>query len=192
MNTKTKKVPMMSWNDRFALIEKFNPSNASICATFNLSSAELNTAMSLRTAGTFQANQRLDTKKFGNIFVDISDNEVVTQPLTPATNVTGSKLGTSTSHPIGRPETATKRTVVKVPQKRGRKGNKITSAFLAVTNEPIAVDQFVLQHGVSLAVLRQSKRFIEQMSEEDVTKIGKIIVKQNKETKTLMIWREDI
>jgi hypothetical protein len=91
-----------------------------------------------------------------------------------------------------RPETATKKVVVKVNQKRGRKGNKITSAFLAVTNEPIAVDRFVMQHGVSLAVLRQSKRFIEQMSEEDVAKVGKIVVKQNKETKTLMIWREDI
>jgi hypothetical protein len=189
MNT-IKKVPMMSWNDRFALIDAYHPTNTSICATFNLSPAELKTAMSLRTAGTFQSNNKMDVTKFGNPFVDIADEPTISTPLTSFTNK--QKIGTSTSHVVGQPETATKRVVIKTPQKRGRKGNKITSAFMAVTDSPVAVEQFVLQHKVSLAVLRQSKRFIEQMSTEDAVKIGKIVVKQDKDTKTLMIWREDI
>jgi hypothetical protein len=190
MNT-IKKVPMMSWNDRFALIEAYNPTNTSICATFNLTPAELKTAMSLRTAGTFQANKKMDITKFGNPFVDMVDEPTIpTSPTIPSTNKI--KTGTSTSYVIGQPETATKKVIVKTPKKRGRKGTKITSAFMAVTDAPVAVDQFVLQHSVSLAVLRQSKRFIEQMSTEEAQKVGKIIVKQDKETKTLMIWREDI
>lgn len=186
MNT-SKKVPMMSWNDRFALIDKYSPSDSSICTAFNLTPNELKTANALRTAGTFQANDRLDTTKFSNLFSTEVD-PIITQTV----YVNTPKVETKTVHTNMRPETATKKVVVKVNQKRGRKGNKITSAFLAVTNEPIAVDRFVMQHGVSVAVLRQSKRFIEQMSEEDVAKVGKIVVKQNKETNTLMIWREDI
>lgn len=177
----SKKLPMMSWNDRFALIDAHKPSNAAICAAFGLTPAELKTANALRNAGTFRPNPKLDVNKFGAIFqeADVSQSE----------DATG-KTGTTTSH---RPESFTKKSVIpKAPQKRGRKGDKIANALMAVTNTPVPVDSFVQQHGVSVAVLRQSKRFLENMSADVVAKIGRIQVKQDKTSKTLMIWREDV
>lgn len=186
--TITKKAPMMSWNDRFALIDAYNPSTSSICNAFNLSPNELKTAQALRVAGTFAPNKKLDTNKFKGLFVNVPE-ELEAPVVLPTTYPTSPKVGTTQI--TAPPETATKKVVVKIPQKRGRKGDKITQALLAVTNEPIVIDNFVRDHGVSLAVLRQSKRFIEQMSKDDIQKVGKIVVKQNKE-KVLMIWREDV
>jgi len=86
------------------------------------------------------------------------------------------------------PETATKR--VKPPQKRGRKGNNIITALLAVSLFPEPAQEFAEKHGVSIAVLRQSKRFISAMEPSIANIIGKINVRQDKETKVLMIWRD--
>jgi hypothetical protein len=44
---------------------------------------------------------------------------------------------------------------------------------------------------VSLAVLRQAKRFISNMTPDEAAVVGKVVVKQDKDTKILMIWRED-
>lgn len=177
------KIPMMSWGDRFALIDAFNPTNAAVCAVFNLSTQELATAVKLRDAGTFAPNKKLDTTKFANIFPDITDQDT----MIVTSNV---KVGTATVH--SRPETATKRSTIKIPQKRGRKGDKISTALFAVTNTPIPIEQFTHDHNISLAVLRQSKRFTEHMTTEDIQRIGKINVKQDKNSKVLMIWREDL
>lgn len=174
-----KKLPLLSWNDRFALIDAYKPSQVAICAAFRLSPAELKTAMSLREAGTFAANPNLDVTKYTDIF-QIGDD------VTPSN--TTMKAVTATVHSF--PETASKRVVVKTPQKRGRKGNKIADALLAVPTTPVAVDLFTQEHDVSVAVLRQAKRFIEKMTPEQATQVGNIIVKQNKDTKTLMIWKE--
>lgn len=173
----SKKLPMMSWNDRFALIEAHKPSDAAICVAFGLSPAELKTAYALRDAGTFAPNQKLDISKFGtSVFSDITDADI--------------KVGTATSHG---PQTYTKKaSLPKVPQKRGRKGDKIANALMAVTDTPVPVDTFVQQYGVSVAVLRQSKRFLENMPADIVAKIGRIQVKQDKSSKTLMIWRENV
>jgi hypothetical protein len=48
-----------------------------------------------------------------------------------------------------------------------------------------------LQHGVSLAVLRQSKRFLAKLDPAIVATIGRINVRQDKATKQLMIWRDN-
>ncbi|PPD54356.1 MAG: hypothetical protein CTY12_03430 [Methylotenera sp.] len=175
----TKKPPLLSWNDRFALIDAYKPSQVAICAAFRLSPAELKTAMSLRDAGTFAPNPNLDVTKYTDIF-QISDD------IAPSN--TTLKSVTATVHSF--PETASKRITTKAPQKRGRKGNKIADALLAVPTTPIAVDSFIQEHGVSVAVLRQAKRFIEKMNPEQAAQVGNIIVKQNKDTKTLMIWKE--
>lgn len=172
-------VPIMSWNDRFALIDQFKPSDAVICNIFNLNYMELQTANKLREAGTFAPNQHLDTSKFVGFFPDIDDN-IDVQPIiqnNPMIN--------------NRPETYTKKVIVKEPQKRGRKGSKIVQALFAVPNIPVSAKWFSEEHDISLAVLRQSKRFTEHLSPEDIKKIGKICVKQNKE-KILMIWREEL
>jgi hypothetical protein len=174
-----KNVPMMSWNDRFALIDQYKPSNAVICSVFNLNDMELQTANKLREAGTFSPNPHFDTSKFAGIFPDIDDN-MDTQPIIQHDPVISN-----------RPETYTKKVIIKEPQKRGRKGSKIVQALFAVPNIPVSAKWFSEEHDISLAVLRQSKRFTEHLSPEDTKKIGKICVKQNKE-KILMIWREDL
>lgn len=89
------------------------------------------------------------------------------------------------------PETATKKSLLpKEPKKRGRKGDKITTAFLSVSTVPVCANDFAEQHGISIAVLRQSKRFISTMDANIASQIGNIIVKQDKSTKKLMIWKE--
>jgi len=179
---------IMSWNDRFALINHYNPTDDVICTAFGVDKSELDTARGLLATGSFAANPQLDTSKYSNVFASIGGGA----GMTPA--VAGTKgqapVGKKASATIhAKPESATKK--VKVPQKRGRKGDKIHRALQAVTTTPVAVDSFLKQYGVSLAVLRQSKRFLEKMDPTVAKKIGKINVRQDKSSKQLMIWRED-
>ncbi|TFG98286.1 hypothetical protein E4H12_06480 [Candidatus Thorarchaeota archaeon] len=188
---------VMSWNDRFALIDHYKPTDAAIRVAFNVDQNELETARGLRSAGTFTANPQFDCSKHNTVFAvgATSDGDGVAKTTSKSTSprsdkdtvVTGSKVGSATVHT--KPESATKK--AKVPQKRGRKGDKIHRALQAVTTTPIAVDSFIKQYGVSLAVLRQSKRFLEKMDAAAAKKIGKINVRQDKASKQLMIWRED-
>lgn len=177
-----------SWNERFALIDHFKPSKAAICKAFGIQQNQLDMATKLRQAGTFQPSTNIDPVAYVGFFPDIEDAVPSIEPaIVPNTPI---KSGTSTTHTM--PMTATKKKVAKVPQKRGRKGNKITTALLAVTTTPVKVNDFIAEHGISLQVLRQSKRFIDTMSSEDRQKVGKINVKQDKTTKELMIWKEDV
>lgn len=70
-----------------------------------------------------------------------------------------------------------------VPKKRGKKGDKIANAFASITTTPTDVNQVSKQYGVSIAVLRQAKRF-------DKTGMNGVCVKKDKTTGSLMIWRE--
>jgi len=180
---------IMSWNDRFALINHYKPTDEAICTAFGVDKNELDTARSMLATGSFAANPQLDVSKYTNVFAS-----TVPAGTTAPAKVTGTKgdatIGKKTSATVhAKPESATKKT--KVPQKRGRKGDKIHRALQAVTTTPVAVDSFIKQHGVSLAVLRQSKRFLEKMDPTVAKKIGKINVRQDKSSKQLMIWRED-
>lgn len=73
------------------------------------------------------------------------------------------------------------------PQKtykpKGARPSKITQAFEAITSAPQLVDKIVEEYGVSLAVLRQSKRF-------DKTGSGQVHIRKDKDTGSLMVWRE--
>lgn len=79
----------------------------------------------------------------------------------------------------------------KQQKRRGRKGSKIENAFKAIPVEPIPAEQFASEHNVSLAVLRQSKRF-DTVSEGTVhirkVPTGKMDA-NDKKIKQLMIWR---
>lgn len=179
---------IMSWNDRFALIDHYKPADDAVCAAFGVEQGEFETAKQLRAAGTFIANEQLDVSKYASVFsaspaAPVSANVVAATPAPKAKN-----KGVATTHT--NTKTATK--AVKVPAKRGRKGDKITKALQAVSATPVSVDTFIKQHGVSLAVLRQSKRFIEKMEPAVAKQIGKVNVRQDKTTKQLMIWREDV
>lgn len=184
----------MSWGDRFAIIDHFSPSDEQIRTAFKLTQAELDTARTLRAAGTFVSTQRMNMSHYSSLFSDATKS-----PSTPPTRGnltmnTTTKVSTATTHTMpdasGKPETASK--PVKQPKKRGRKGDKILKALQSVTKTHTPVDMFTQQHDVSLAVLRQAKRFIETLDPTQAKTIGKINVRQDKATKKLMIWREDV
>jgi hypothetical protein len=65
---------------------------------------------------------------------------------------------------------------------KGNKPSRITQAFDAITEVPQKVETLVAEYGVSLAVLRQSKRF-------DKYGKGQIHIRKDKATKELMVWR---
>lgn len=66
---------------------------------------------------------------------------------------------------------------------KGARPSKITQAFEAITDQPQKVSEIVEKYGVSLAVLRQSKRF-------DKGNVGQIHIRKDKETNELMVWRD--
>ena len=81
-----------------------------------------------------------------------------------------------------KPATATK--PIKSPKQRGRKGNNVATAFCAIPPTAVSLEAFSLQYNVSMHVLRQAKRF------DTSGTTGKVRCKKDKETGTLMIWRE--
>lgn len=178
---------VLNWAERFALVDSYSPTDAEICNTFGVDADELATARELRQAGTFGAAKTFDAANYGNPFVasTVQAAEPAKAKSTKAKATVHTKIVDGTQPP----ETATKR--VKVPQKRGRKGDKIQQALLAVPTTPISVDDFRKQYGISLAVLRQSKRFVSKMEKPIQEKIGEVKVRQDKDTRVLMIWREE-
>lgn len=81
-----------------------------------------------------------------------------------------------------KPASATK--PAKVAKPRGRKGDKVITAFKNVPTDKVKLADFANQHGVSQHVLRQAKRF------DDSGITGKVHCKKDKETGELMIWRD--
>lgn len=182
--------PTFSWNERFSLIDYFMPTDAQICVAFSVTQDELDTARQLRSSGTFRSVPTMNCSQHAGIFnVDIT--KVPTPP--PIRVVVPTSASPKHTVPVvvsedERPLCASR--PIKELQKRGRKGDKIAKAFMSVPTTPTPVQSFMAEHCVSLAVLRQSKRFIEAMDPVTASDIGKVIVKQDKTTKTLMIWRE--
>ena len=169
----------LTWSEQFALIDQYNPSDAQITRAFNVTQAELNTARALRAAGTISASKEIDAGSYGDVFVDGDSSDTVT-----STKTGNSKAGVKsvTKTVTKAPETATKR--VLTPKKRGRKGTKIQEAFKSIPAAPVPVEDFAKQYGVSIPVLRQSKRF------DTSPDLGEVRVKVAKDTGKLMIWRE--
>ncbi len=89
---------------------------------------------------------------------------------------------TATSHVKNPPQSATK--APKVLKKRGRKGNKIDTAFKEIPLQAVVFDVYAKKHGVSTNVLRQIKRH------DTYKTTGQVFIRKNKETQTIMIWRE--
>ena len=178
----------LSWSDRFALVDHFAPSDTAICSAFSLTDDELATARQLRSSGTFTASKTLDCASYAGIFDGSTSTAPAITTMARTSHTNPVNKGGSTTH-VAAPESASKR--VKAPQKRGRKGDKITLALMAAPITPTPVDAFMKQYGVSLAVLRQAKRFVEKLDDDTRAKIGKVVVKQDKATKQLMIWKAD-
>lgn len=168
---------MLSWSERFALIDHYKPSDEQICTTFQLSQDELATARQLLAAGTFRAAKNFDLSKYGDVFTINNDRK-------PAVVRTSDPRLSVDMKPSS--DTAEK----KLPQKRGRKGDKISQALLAIPTTRVDAEQFVQQHNVSINVLKQAKRFVENLDPTVRENFGTVFVRQDKLTKRLMIWRE--
>lgn len=172
----------LNWNDRFALLDHYAPSDEQACSAFSVTPDELKTARDMRSAGAFTATPDIDVNAYGNLFATAS----AVPASTPSTKTPSRRGGvtstTKTSTTESKPATATKKS--KEPKKRGRKGNNIAKAFAAIPTTPTPVEKFANDYGVSVAVLRQSKRF------DTSSSAGAVRVKKDKESKTLMIWRE--
>lgn len=161
MSNKNIELGSLGWGDRFALIDHYKPTDETIMEVFGIDANELETAREFRKAGTFTVNKNLDVKPYAEAFAN------------PTSSVTSHKPARS----------ATKAAVTKAVTKRGKRGNKIQTAFAAITAKAVPAETFAKKHGVSLAVLRQAKRF-------DKTGGGVVHVKKDKNNGKLMIWRE--
>ena len=164
----------LSWSDRLALIKAYKPSDETICRALNVTPDELNTAREMEANGHFVATKDLDVAAYNTLFQEDS--------ITIPKSSTGGSESISTPTSSQPPATATK--IISVPKKRGRKGDNILRAFSAIPETPTGAIPFATQHSVSLAVLRQAKRF------DKTSDVGTVRVKKDKATKELMIWRE--
>lgn len=153
----------LTWNDRLALIENFKPNDATILRVFGVTKNELIVARNLKQNGTFIPSKNLDFNSYATAF---SSTQSIHKPI--MTNNTPIQS-------IMKPETSTK--------KRGRKGNNIVLAFNSIPSTPTNAVQFAKQHSVSIAVLRQNKRF------DSIPGTGMVNVRKDKESGELMIWR---
>jgi hypothetical protein len=162
--SKTTKLSELSWGQKFALIDTYKLSDEVACSKMGVTPNELKTAKKLLSEKTFSVDTSFDSSRYAEAF----DPDAK-----PAKKTTG-----STTHKTNSTSSASTGT----PKKRGRKGDKITKAFQSISATPLAVDAFIRDHNISLAVLRQSKRF-------DKSGIaGTVHVK--KREGALMVWRE--
>ena len=154
----------MGWGERFAIMEKFNLDDAAATSAFGVSADELSTARELMAAGVISPAHNVDYSAYEQSLRGVTRPDTDTPP-----------------SPTVKPVTATKPT--KTPKKRGRKGDKIAKAFLAVPTDPTDAEAFAAEHSVSMAVLKQSKRF-------DKSGLPPVKVRKDKASGKMMIWRE--
>ena len=176
----------LQWGERLALMDHYGVGDEEACEVFGIEQEELEAARDMQTVSkAFPVRDDLDVESYRNLF---SGNTVTAakKPTTAKsiTSKTTSTKKSSTTTTIRKPETATKKTPIK--KKRGRNGDKIVNAFRAIPHDqPTDAEKFAKTHHVSIAVLRQSKRF-------DKVGGGIVHVKKDKATKTLMIWRDTV
>ena len=170
----------LSWNDRLAIIEHFKPSDEKVVEVMGVTQDELDTARDLKGSGVMVPTPDLDLDSYSTMFGGKATSTVKPTTASKATAVTSTK---KTPTAKGAAQTATK--PVKIPKKRGRKGDKISVAFGAIPTTAVPAEKFATDNNVSLAVLRQSKRF------DTAPQLGNVRVKKDKVSKTLMIWRDE-
>lgn len=155
-------VSTMSWGQRFAIAEAYHPDDEQICKVFQVSKEDLDHARQLRKDNVIKIDSTLNTAPYGVLF--------------------GKDPVTSKSVTTHGP--ATKK--VAEPKKRGRKGDKILNAFKAIGKDPVSAEEFITTHGISMAVLRQSRRF----DSTEVAATNPVRVRKN-DKGVLMVWRDE-
>ena len=157
-------ITQLGWNEMFALMDHYNMDDATAVKTFGFAADALATAYELKAVGTITPSTDIDFSQYDSVLG-------VKKPATEATSTSTAK-----------PATATKPT--RTPKKRGRKGDKIKNAFAAIPVTPINADAFITEHNISMAVLRQAKRF------DHTGIVGGVHVRKDKESGELVVWRD--
>jgi len=170
----------LQWGERLTLIDHYKVDDEQACEVFGVELEELKAARGMQVMGNqFPVRDDLDIESYSNLF---SGTTTVTATAKPKGEKKAKTTATPPSTTIRKPQTATKK--VPTVKKRGRNGDKIVNAFRAIPHDsPTDAEKFAKQHNVSIAVLRQSKRF-------DKVGGGVVHVKKDKSSKTLMIWRD--
>lgn len=159
-----------NWIDRFALIDHYHPTDDQICTKFLITISELNDARRLRHEhGLFVGTVRVILDDYVRFF-DVEPNPLLMDPT--------------------RPTLFERRD--KVVKKVGRPGNRIINAYHNIPCEPTPAADFIENNNISLAVLKQHKRFTSTLSETEKQQLGQIFVKQDNTSKILMVWRVPI
>lgn len=180
---------LMPWADRFALIEQFQPDSDQICVTFGITMEELVVARQLQDEGILSSTPTVDVKNYSvEFFTVVPASKLMTVPTSTA-DVDDIVIPEFQMYTPPPPTLNEDGTIAKT-QKRGRGGSKITDALLAVPTVAVPVEQFATKMDVSVAVLRQSTRFIKNMTPEQQAIAGSIFVRKDPNTKVLMIWKE--
>ncbi len=175
----------LQWGERLKLIDHFKVDDAEACKVFGVELEELEAARGMQVVGNqFPVREDLDIESYSNLFSGASTVTAAVKPKASGPTKTSTKTTPSTTTIRKPAETATKR--IPIVKKRGRNGDKIVNAFRAIPHDsPTDAEKFAKTHNVSIAVLRQSKRF-------DKVGGGVVHVKKDKSTKTLMIWRDTV
>lgn len=173
-----KPITQLSWSDRFSIIaaakeEIPEVTEEDILKVFSVDKDEYAMAAECLKDGVFKLNAQIDAA----FYIPYFRGEVPEFPELPARVRTLPEVVSKATTPEERLLFASK------PQKKsGRTGNNISRAFSAIPTVAVPVEEFAAKHRVSLAVLRQYKRF-------DKTGKGQVNVRKDKETGVIMIWR---
>ncbi len=163
----------LGWGERLAIMEHFSLDDKTAMSAMNVTRDEIFTARELAEAGTIAIANEIDFDQYAD-------------ELSVSKSSAKSNSATSTSKPGDTgpaPVTATK--PIRTPKKRGRKGDKIKNAFQAIPSDPTDANVYINEHGISMNVLRQSKRFDKSGTP------GVVHVRKDKDTGNLMVWRSE-
>lgn len=168
-----KPIEHLCWADRFGIIAgmEVTPSDGDICRVFGVGQDDLANARQLYDQGIIRTNPRINVAFYARFFSG-------EKPEFPK----GEKRVRVLPHPADNEERRLFASQNKTVRPRGRKSNNIDLAFKAIPASPVDVEKFAEKHRVSVAVLRQHKRF----DKYD----GTVFVRKNKETGITEVWRE--
>lgn len=168
-----KPINQLSWADRFGIMAKMEtkPSDEDICRVFKVSPDELSSARQCLSEGVFRVNAHVNHEFYELFFKGQT-------PEFPKAVQRTRVLPLPPDNEERRLFASQNKTV----RPRGRKSNNIDLAFKAIPSTPTDVEKFAEKNRVSVAVLRQHKRFDKYP--------GTVYVRKNKDTGVTEVWRE--
>ena len=155
----------LSWSERFALINHYNPTDEQITEAFGVTQDDLDVARYMIGEKLYTPSTKLDVSKFADIFN--GGLRVVVAPTITAAPSTSSSSG-----------------------RKSQKSGRVANALLAIPTTATAVDDFIRDYPVSIHVLKQAPRFIKTLPEDQQRQVGRVFIRNDKATGRLMIWKE--